>query len=304
MAAFDRLRGWQFGPTTFPVSDYSVRGGIRDHVHEYPHAPGGAPEKLGRKLYDIHATALFIAAEALTPDIRAKYPSLFPTDIRTLRTAFENQLTLPLTIPTIGTIDAYAVEWDERKKANDHSGLLVEITWREDQDRANLSDVLSVDFGGIAPKLDTLNAVIADVYRDRPGPSIWEQINSIALQVLAIKDSSDLYGSLVAAKIDGFASLLRQADQQVDELNHPDNQDLTEALHDLWSSAVDLQKDVRQTRGTLREYTVPFQMAIGDVSTAIFGDATHAVDVMQLNPIEDPLEIPAGMILRYFPIAA
>lgn len=304
MAAFDRLRGWQFGPTKFPVGAYKVRGGIRDHVHEYPHAPGGAPEKLGRKLYEVHASTLFISPEALTPDIRAKYPNLFPGDIQTLRAAFENQLTLPLTIPTIGTIDAYAYEWEEQKSANDHSGLVVDITWREDQDRANLADVFTVDFGGIAPKLDTLNAVRAQVYAGRPEPSLWEQINAIALQVLAIKDSGDLYGSLVAAKISGFASLLRQADQQIVELNHPDNQDLTEALHDLWSSAVDLQNDIRQTRGTLREFTVPFQMAIGDVSTAIFGDSSHAVDIMQLNPIEDPLEIPAGMILRYFPIAA
>jgi hypothetical protein len=303
--AFDKLRPWGFGGLRFPVGDSSVRGRIRDHVHEYPHSPGGAPEKLGRALYEMRAGAMFIAPSALAPDMRATYPDLFPGTLGALRTLYESQQTKPLTIPTIGTIDAYIFEWDERKVAKDNSSVLVEITWREDQDRATLADVLQVDFGGIAPMLDHLNEIKADVYRTGPPPSIWDQINSMALQVLAIKDSADLYGNLVAAKIDGFASLLRSADESVAELNHPDNQDLTEALHALWSATVDLQKNFSSgERGQVREYTVPLQMPIGDVSVAIFQDASHAVDLMQLNPIEDPLAIPAGTVLRYIAIAA
>lgn len=303
MTAFDRLRKWEFGGLRFPVSDYSVRGAIRDHVHEYPHSAGGAPEKFGRALYVVRATAHFIAPTALTPDQREIYPNLFPETLGKLTALLESQQTRSLTIPTMGTIEAYGLEWDHKKAAKDHSSVTLDLTWREDQDRSNLADVLAVDFGGIAPTLDNLNAVRAEIYAGRPEPSIWSQINALAVQVLGIKDRADLYGSLVAAKIDGLASLLRDADQQVQELNHPDNQDLTEALHQLWSATVDLSRNVTQTRGQVREYTVPMQMTIGDISTAIYGTSSRGVDLLQLNPIEDALAVPAGMTIRYLQAA-
>jgi hypothetical protein len=296
-----------FGDLRFPVGDFSVRGRIRDHVHEYPHSPGGAPEKFGRSLYEVRGSVPLIAPSAMAPDMLALYPDLFPGTLGKLRSLYESQQTLPLTIPTVGTIQAYIVEWDERKAAKDNSSVTVELMWREDQERSSLADVLKVDFGGIGPKLDYLAAVKADVYRTGPPPSIWDQIDSMALQVLAIKDSADLYGNLVAAKISGLASLLRQADETVSELNHPDNQDLTEALHDLWNATLDLQQNVMGSsakRGQRREYTVVLTMPIADVSVAIFGDSTHAVDLMQLNPIEDALAVPAGMVLQYIAVAA
>ncbi len=100
MAAFDALLRASFLDYPFPVQDIDVKGGLRDHVHEYPHAPGGAPEKLGRKLYEFTFTCPFLTG------LRG-YPKLWPETLATLRIFFEGQNTGDLVVPTIGTINTF-----------------------------------------------------------------------------------------------------------------------------------------------------------------------------------------------------
>jgi hypothetical protein len=71
MAIFDSLQAFQFGEFLFPFRSYSIKGGMREHLHEFPHG-GIAPEKLGRKLYEISVTGLFLEPEALLPAQRAR----------------------------------------------------------------------------------------------------------------------------------------------------------------------------------------------------------------------------------------
>ena len=40
-------------------------------------------------------------------------------------------------------------------------------------------------------------------------------------------------------------------------------------------------------------------MTIGQVAVAIYGDSSRAVELMQINPIEDALAIKSGTKLRY-----
>jgi hypothetical protein len=47
-------------------------------------------------------------------------------------------------------------------------------------------------------------------------------------------------------------------------------------------------------------YVAPIDTSIGAVSRAIYGDASYASQIMQLNAIPNPLAIPKGAQLRYY----
>jgi len=57
--AFENLRKTAFDGIEFPIESIKVKGGLRFHVHEYPHVPGGDAEKLGRRLYEIEIVGNF-----------------------------------------------------------------------------------------------------------------------------------------------------------------------------------------------------------------------------------------------------
>lgn len=297
MAAFDDLKHMSFAGIPFPVKSVRISGGIRDHVHEYPHSPGGAPEKLGRKLYEISAEAVFLQGL-----INPLWGSLWPQNLSTLRKLWEDQATRDLHIPTIGTIQAYAFNWEQVMDARIRSGEMVSLRFREDQTAAFLTQSLiqttarsfvdrAADFQIAADELD-------------PKPSIFDAIQDAANSVLAFKDQADLYGNLVEAKLLGLTALLQAADRQVLELNDPVNHRLLDAMLGLWEAAVKLQQDLEETGAKLQEFVVPIQMSTSQAAASIFNDASRGGDILSLNALTDPFAIPAGTVLKYYADAA
>ena len=147
--AFDTLQRASFQGIEFPITSMTLKGGIRDHIHEYPHAAGGAPEKLGRKLYEVSMQANFQST------FRA-YPRLWPSALSKLRKIFEQQTTGDLVIPTIGTIQAYARNWTQQMEAKIRSGETATFEFVEDQGSEDLAagindvtDSLQTRFGTI-----------------------------------------------------------------------------------------------------------------------------------------------------------
>ena len=60
-APFDLLKAMSFNGVAFPYKSYRVKGAFRKHIHEFPHIAGGAPEKLGRSLYEVSVSVDFTA---------------------------------------------------------------------------------------------------------------------------------------------------------------------------------------------------------------------------------------------------
>jgi len=288
---FALFRPASFEGIRFAWKTYDIRGGIRDHVHEYPHVHGGDAEKLGRKLYEISFSPIMHAG--LVPQ---RYQDIFPLKLRELRELFESQKTGTLVIPHIGEIKAYALSWTERADANNISGLDVEWTFREDAS------------GSFGQKLIIDTKKLAAATRDwtietnvfKPRPNIFDQISDLALGILAIKDQLDLYGSLVAAKIEGLVSLIQEADAQVESLKDPDNYGALYSLQRLLDSTVDLANDIANRGQGLQIFTVLYTSTISDVAVSIYGSSAKAAEIMQLNTITNPLSIPAGTKLVYY----
>lgn len=293
MAAFDAFKSLTFQGIKIPFKTYKVKGAYRKHVHEYPHVNGGAPEKLGRSLYEVS-----VIYEARTGLISKKYQGTQDpfNSLGNLRALYEEGVTEDLHIPHIGTIKAFADSWGEESKNTDRSGILTEVNFIEDQESAFLVleavRVKTSDFADAAHKLQD--------FPGKSGASLWSTINNAIVSVLAIKDQADLYGSLVAAKVDGLASLLGQADATLNEFNDPSNNELLNALHNLWDATLRLKSDILQQDDFLKYYTTPVSMTVGQAAAAIYGDASKGGEIMQLNVLPDPLNIEAGTRLRYY----
>ncbi len=294
---FDGLKPLSFANIAFPYKTYRVTGGIRKHEFNYPHNPGGVTEKLGRKLYQVHVSSNF------TDGLLRIYPNLL-SDLKSLRSKFANQETASLNIPHIGEMSMFADDWAESATAKDRSTIEVEMTFTEEMPNDFTIGNIANDRTGqtFGDALDTLNAqvLLNQLLLTKNTQNIFGAVNAICSSILGIKDQLDLYGSLIVSKIDGATQIIRDADQQVKELNNPDFWPLLDALQDLWLASVQLQQDIQQSGVQLRVYTTPLRMTVAQVSSAIFGDNSRAVDIMTLNPIDDPFSIPAGFQIQYY----
>ena len=289
-SAADFFQKAAFANFAFPVSHISVKGGLRDHVHEYPHSPGGAPEKLGRKLYGIDFT---VPAHNTMLDWQDFYPGV----LTQLMIVFEGGKTFDLVVPTIGTIQAYATEWSRDFDAKRRSGEDCKFSFREDQSGLFLVESL-VKIS--ANSLETATGVLLGLEPDFPGLSFFDAISALVNSILAISDQVQLFSNQIEAKASGLASLCSQLDSSLKILNEPVNHQLLDALHDVWASAIQLNKDALKSAKQKIVYTVPAHMPISQVAMALYGDSSRAMELLQMNAVNDAFSIPKGTQLRAY----
>jgi hypothetical protein len=287
----------KFAGVRIPFESIQVRGGLRKAVHEYPHAAGGAPEKLGRRLYEIDVQAKF-SSGLINPDLLY----LWPRQLNELQTAFDKQTTQDLQLPNIGTLKAFCTNWTRTLASTFLNGENVSLQFQEDLAEKFLAEMaLTGNVTGITAMNSVLQIEGAKI---DPKPSIFDAIDAAVNAVRAILDTKDLYGQLLDAKIQTLLNILEEADRRWDAFNDPDNVTALEQLHQIWEATLELYNDVFQEGTSLQEYTVPSEMTVSDASVAIYGDTSKAVDIMQLNALEDPYSIRAGTTLRYYAEAA
>lgn len=291
--AFSKLKRASWNGIEYPVRRMSVRGSLNHHVHVYPHTPGGAFENLERKLYEIHMNCPFMQRFAA-------YPDLWPTRLATLRNQFETGAVGVLNIPTIGSIKARCVAWPEEMDAKIQSGVMVDLEFIEDQSNLALTDNI-VEASGTNMQ-DAATALASEVENEpwhKPG-DIFDSIHGIANQIFAIRDQVDLETNLLEAKILGLDAILQEADRTVVDLQKPDNYPVLNALRDLWATSQRLLSDLQSKHASLQIFTVPMTMSVSDVSSRIYGDNSHAVELMQLNSLDDAFAIPTGTQMKYY----
>lgn len=328
MTVLQQLPRASFDGIAFPVKNYDGIGGIRDHIHEYPHSPGGAVEKLGRKLYRFSFTAIF--------DVRIPGygDNLFPGDWSDLRDRFEDQVTSTLTIPTIGDIQAYCVSWTERVVPERQSGIEAELEFVEDQAQAFLVNGLiqitsttlqsageqfDQEFapllaGGtvsataptriIAPPAGTIPRAqtFTDAYtqlRQRDVDAI-NQIRNGYQRALTIAEQPERFADQALRAADALVTSCAQAYERIRVLKNPLMYSRVWAYKRLWASAQKLRDSVSQKTPRILFFEAKTDTTISAVSRAIYGDASYAGQILQLNALPDPFMIRKGTILRYY----
>lgn len=279
-----------FQALEFPVVSVRVRGGIRDHLHEFPHLPAAANEKLGRKPYEIEMVADFQTTFA-------KWPGLWPKRLADLRDLFEAEASDWLMIPSIGKMWCYCRDWDQDMDAKVLSGERATFKFIEDsQDQFAVQDLVKVNVQSLPSNGERFKLLASAL---SPKPSIFDDVLDAVNSVMAVFDQANAYGGLVESKILALSALCNEADQRI-ELQDASNHQILDALRDLWSSANTLLTDTQQTGGKLVPFRVPTTMSVADVAVLVYKDASRAVEILNLNPIDDAFAIPAGTLLKIY----
>jgi hypothetical protein len=294
MAYLDDLKRFSVDGIVLPYQRIRVRGGQRDHVHEFPYVPGGLPELFGRKLYEIDVS-IRIDDAIMRAGGYYRGRNLY-TNLNVLQGRWEDGRRMSLYLPNIGEIQGYAVDWERDLDVRVRSGETCEVKFREDQDQANLvmKTLSNKPVAAVAQKLGALEATMPV-----PPPSIFDQIRNAVNQLLAIRDQAQMWTDFVAVKIAGLLALFREADETLDLLLDPQNHEMLEAMHALWASVQEMQTEA----GTIETYTTTRDMDAASAAQAIYGTTAEAVSIMNLNALEDPYRIPAGTALKYLKAA-
>lgn len=288
--AHDKIQRAAFDAIEFPVSSVEVMGGLRDHVHEYPHQDGGDPELLGRKLYVIRMRALFHRRFLA-------YPDLYPGRLDKLRAKWEAGTTAGLVIPTIGTMRAYCFNWNQKLEAKIRSGQAVELEFREKSAKTIASTFKVTQ---LAAGLGEYMVILGDAVKPDM-VSIFDAMQLAVNAVTAYLDTAGMYGNLLESKLLQLKRVLEEF-HRLDGMQDAENYAIWNALQEIGRTTQALADNLQNQAGGLAEWTTPEDMTVQQISVALYdGDATRAMDILQLNPIEDAFKVPAGFTIRYYP---
>jgi hypothetical protein len=301
MTTIDDLGPLLWGGIRIPYESIAIHGGLRDHVHEYPHQPGGAPEKLGRRLYEIKvAVPALDRANASGRAGPNGELGAWPLSLNRLQQWFDSQLTKDLAIPQLGTMPAYCFDWSRELRSRWLNGERCEFSFREDQSAEfGVAQIVEGKRAGFSTSFAALEAAATKL----PSTDFIQQIRNAYNSVVAIQDQANMWDMWASAKLATLTELLRDVDRRWDALNDPDNNDVLEALLELWQAAVELEQDVLANGSDLQVYTVPVLMSAAEISQAIYGTTEKAWELTSLNPFDDPYAVPAGTQVHYYAAA-
>lgn len=297
MAFFDTLQRASFEGFEFPISEVRIKGSYRKFEHIYLRVPGAVLEKLERGLYMVEMKAHF--------DVNIKgYPDLYPAGLSVLRQKYEMGVTAPLVIPTIGTMRAMMPEWDQlAMMAKVRSGETATLHFLEDNTERFLETAAEIaKAGNVQTAVRKWESLLDAAEPTPPERDIFDQIQDRANQLLAFRDQAMAFQGQVLAKIEALTSLIREADATLAILKNPINADLINALHDLWEAVIDLGANIAGSSRSPRVYICPNQMTINQVSSAIYGNTSRSMELLQNNVIDDAFAISAGSTIIYFTV--
>jgi hypothetical protein len=284
----------RFGKIEIPVESVKVRGEIRDHEHEYPHVPGGDPEKLGLRLYRIEIGAAFHRSFT-------KWPNLWPARLNELARLFEAQTTDDLVIPWIGTFRAYCKTWDREFVSKTISGERVSFSFVQDEAEAfKFLNVVESSTDAIPQQVANIDKILEEINADDDAIGLFDQIKAAANSVLAFADQAEAVGGLLEAKILGLVALCQEADERLELLNDSETHELLAALHELWHSANKLNENIQRKLGKLVPFRVPATMSVQEISQLVYKSPDRGIEILQLNPIDDAFAVPAGTVVRLY----
>lgn len=295
--AFDKLQRCSFDGVAFPIKSVSIKGRYRHHEHEYLRVPGAIIEKLERALYNIEIEACFDTN-------RKGYGKLWPDAVNALRAKYEEGLTGPLVIPTIGTLPGFQPEWSQNiDMAKVRSGETIKLSFKEDQTQRFLKlAVVQVQQQSMQTASERLKFTLADLIGvPANDKDFFDRIQAAANDVLAIKDQADLYGGRLSQKLGMMQALLYEADTAIESFKHPTNYVALEAFFELWDSTVKMATSLAESPRGPRKYTTPRQMSVSEIAAAVYdGSSERASEILMNNQLDDAFAVQAGTEIVYF----
>jgi hypothetical protein len=298
MATFDSLQPLAFGNFRIPFKKYKITFEGRHYVHEYPHAQGGAPEKLGRKCLAFHVDGKIDSAL-----IGAKYQGNWPDTANFLRFMAQSQDTDTLTIPTVGMIPAFIVLYTEDRDNSQLSGFDISIDFLEDPTEAFVANqIASMNTNAIQSAMSdyALQLLKNTLTMTNDEVNLFDAIFGLVSDLEGLQDQIQLYSALAEAKFSSLFSAFQRADATARWLNRPENVLGYGAFLDLWQAVTLAYEDKNQKGAKLLVFTTTRDETLTQVSIDIFRNGGHTQDLLGLNAITDPFNIPASSKIRYY----
>ena len=305
----DSVQRASFGDVEFACERVAIRGALRDFVHEYKHTAGGQPEIQGRRLYTFEFDALFSAEHPL-------YPDAWPGSWDKLQSKFEAGTIADLVVPTLGTLKAYCLDWPvdvDFKRMRD--GIKARLTFREDNDAIFNALVDPDSIPSLPTRVAALKEEVANAAEFSTGSAIedpgnapisiglFDAIIGLAADIEAAAQFSEFVVEQYIDKVTALVESCQRLEERTAALNKPKNWKIVRAIQALGVSAIKIGEDVQRRLSPVILFEVPAVMSIVDVSVSLYGDATHAVELLNLNRdpiIEDAFAIPQGYVLRAY----
>ena len=290
---FDDFEPMSFGGLKFPYTTISIRGGLRTHQHVYLHRPGAELESLGRMPYEVRVTSEF-------HNTSRSWPDLYPSRLAALISMCETEETRDLFVPNLGgALKCKATEWPRELSAQRRSGETVNLTFVEDLGEK----YTTINLIGVASKAAPALLSTLQGQAERIGdPVVTTRVNALAnvlaefsrYRTIAI-EASYLPGPIDA--IVGASQLLAQSPA----LQLAQNATMLGTTRTLWATFVKIRNQGLEdaTRPLLGFVTPRDGMSVVDVSLKLYGSSRHAVEIMQINPIYNPMSIKVGTLLKY-----
>ena len=292
MSAISQLKQASFAGIAFPYTDCRVSIQARHHAHVYIHTDGGELEKLGLALRKFAFT--IPAHDSLQPPFRNFYSIVFPR----LWSTWQSLVTAPLDVPSIGRVQAMATD-ATRSIKQATSGEPVEVSFLED------SKTLATFDAVFAPSVDTLPKKVGGFIRLAPSEvpqSLLDRLLAAVSALMSLSARADTYARQWTAKVSEVVNLCETL-YRLPVLALPSSAVCVGLLLDLQLAAV-LMRQEAQRRSRARPvlvwpFVTPARMSAGQIAAWIYGDTGRVGELLALNDW-DPLNVPAGSIVRYF----
>ena len=305
MSAIDKLAKLEFAGIAIPYTKIDVRGGLRDHTHEYPHVKYGQPEKFGLKNYEITIETPF-----LDNLLSSKWRNLYPNDLNALIKIFESGATQEAVIPNMGRMKCYASQWDRTLTAKIRSGEMVRLVFKQDDQDFSAATVAIQKTTDQATTMTS--AIIIEMKADleiKSGANLsskdqeklgglLDDLASTVSAITAIKDQIDLFSDALEMKLMVLASLLGQLESLGDIGQNPRKHKVSAEIRAAWAASLSAAGEAKTNGLKLITYTVPQTMGVGDVSKRLYGTTQRGTEILRLNPIDNAFSVPAGTKLR------
>lgn len=284
------MRRASFAGLEFPWNKISIKGSLRHHVHEYPHQPGGEIEGLGRKLYEFHFSCDF-------HDTFFGWSNLYPVQLGKLRRVFETEVTSDLFVPNFGTIKAKAISWDQNLVARVRSGETVEFTFLENtQNDFSIGFILGSSTAAMMPAVARLKATAAAQGIES---SLFDDLVKAVADLIGLVQGGEIVAAIAASKVATILNICAAIDD-LSIFNLASSYPTANLNREVWASANQINVDLLRKQQPLASYFVDHLMSIIEVAQAIFNDTIHAIEILQLNSLDDAMAIPAGTIIQHY----
>lgn len=293
---FDTFQKAAFGGVEFPYVSIAIKGGLRHVKHEYLHRPGWEIEKLGRWGYEFRVGCQFHTD-------MPSWPDMYPSRLSTLITLCEGEKTLPLWVPNLQReVQVVAVEWPRELLATVRSGEKVDFTFLEDSsERYTAANLIGTVSNSMPSQLATTTFEVEKLN----DPEAFDLLDALIAEMdkwLGAIESIEQIADYQQARVDGlFAKCGALARCPI--LQTAAAAPALLATLALWGNIATLRNHSLTAKPLVAYVTERDRMSVVDVSMVLYGTPANALEIMQLNDLDDPMSIKVGTSIRYLAAA-